>query len=233
MSEPVCLILGVGPGNGAALARAFDGAGYRLGLVARSTAEVEALSASLRDAVARSADVRDPEAVTATVAEFVERFGRIDVLIYNAGAGAFADVDAATVEQLESAWRTNVLGLFAAAKALLPGFRKQGSGTVVVIGATAALRGGPQFLPFAQAKAAQRSVAQSLARRLGPEGIHVAYVVLDGVVDLPRTRAAMPERPDTFFLSPAAIADAVLALTRQSPQAWTFELDLRPFGERW
>jgi NAD(P)-dependent dehydrogenase (short-subunit alcohol dehydrogenase family) len=103
---------------------------------------------------------------------------------------------------------------------------------VIVIGATASVRGGAGFAGFAPAKAAQRILAQSMARSLGPQGIHVAYVVIDGVVDIPRTRQALPDKPDTFFLKPDRIADTVFHLVQQDPSAWTFELDLRPFGER-
>ena len=85
----------------------------------------------------------------------------------------------------------------------------------------------------ASAKAAQRSLAQSLARQLGPEGIHVANVVIDGVVDLPRTREWLPDKPDEFFVQPAAVANVVWSLCQQDRSAWTFELDIRPFGETW
>jgi NAD(P)-dependent dehydrogenase (short-subunit alcohol dehydrogenase family) len=106
------------------------------------------------------------------------------------------------------------------------------AGRVIVIGATASVRGGAGFAGFAPAKAAQRILAQSMARSLGPQGIHVAYVVIDGVIDIPRTRQALPDKPDEFFLKPDRIADTVLHLVQQDPSAWTFELDLRPFGER-
>jgi NADP-dependent 3-hydroxy acid dehydrogenase YdfG len=233
MAAPVCVVLGVGPGNGAAFARTFAQAGYRLGLAARSGATIDPLAAELAGSAAESCDVRNPDDVAASIARLRQALGPIDVLIYNAGAGAFEDVDQATPESLESAWRTNALGLFAATRAVLPDMRARRSGNIVVIGATAALRGGARFLPFASAKAAQRSIAQSMARKLGPEGIHVSYLVLDGVVDLPRTRAAMRDKPDEFFLDPGAIAAAVLDIVRQPRQAWTFELDLRPFGEKW
>jgi len=111
--------------------------------------------------------------------------------------------------------------------------RMAGGGNIVVIGATASLRAGGEFLPFASAKFAQRGVAQSLARKLGPERIHVSLVIIDGVIDLQRTRQRLPDKPDEYFLTPGAIAESVFQLTRQNPQAWTFELDLRPFGERW
>ena len=86
---------------------------------------------------------------------------------------------------------------------------------------------------FASAKAGQRALAQSMAKLLGPKGVHVAYVIVDGVISTPATRARMADRPDTFFLDPDRIAEAILLLTRQDRSAWTFELDLRPFGETW
>jgi NAD(P)-dependent dehydrogenase (short-subunit alcohol dehydrogenase family) len=103
----------------------------------------------------------------------------------------------------------------------------------VVTGATASLRGNVNTAAFASAKAGQRALAQSMARYLGPKGVHVGYVIVDGVVDLATTRDRMPDKPDEFFLMPAAIAEAVHFLAHQERSAWTFELDLRPFGERW
>lgn len=233
MAAPTCVVAGVGPGNGAAFARAFAREGYRVGLMARSRTTLDSLAAELPGSSAATCDVREPREVENAFAQLRASLGPINVLIYNAGAGAFEDLDRATPESLESAWRTNALGFFAATRAVLPDMRTQHQGSIIVIGATASIRGGANFLPFAAAKAAQRSLAQSMARKLWPEGIHVAYVVLDGVVDLPRTRRAMPDKPDEFFLKPDAIAESVLALVRQPPQAWTFELDLRPFGEKW
>ena len=111
--------------------------------------------------------------------------------------------------------------------------RLAGGGNIIVVGAGAALRGRPDTLGFAAAKAAQRSICQSLARQLGPEGIHVAFLVLDGVVDISSTMQRMAEKSPDFFLSAAGVADAGFALSQQDRQAWTFELDLRPFGENW
>ncbi len=95
------------------------------------------------------------------------------------------------------------------------------------------MRGGAKAAPFAAAKAAQRSLSQSMARHLGPENIHVSYVVVDGIIDIPSTRQAMSGKPDEDFMRPDAIADAVYMLTQQDPSAWSFEIDLRPFGETW
>jgi len=116
---------------------------------------------------------------------------------------------------------------------VLPDMRTAGSGNIVVIGATASKRGGANFAAFASGKAAQYNLAQSMARHLDPERIHVSYVIIDGVVDLERTRKRLPDKPDEFFLQPADIAESVYQLTRQKPSAWTFELDLRPFAEKW
>ena len=134
---------------------------------------------------------------------------------------------------MEQAWRVNVLGCLTASQSVVPGMIEGGGGAVVVIGATASWRGGARATAFASAKAAQRSLAQSLARHLGPQGVHVGYVIIDGVIDIPRTRARLADKPDEFFLKPSDIAESVYHLARQPRSAWTFELDLRPFGERW
>jgi NAD(P)-dependent dehydrogenase (short-subunit alcohol dehydrogenase family) len=105
--------------------------------------------------------------------------------------------------------------------------------TGVGMGNGAALRGGAGTAAFAAAKASQRSLAQSAARSLGPQGVHVGYVIVDGVTDMPATRSFLKDRPDDFFLKPEAIADTVYQLARQDRSAWTFEIDLRPFGEKW
>lgn len=104
---------------------------------------------------------------------------------------------------------------------------------MVIIGATASIKGGANFTPFASAKAAQRSLAQSMARYLDPQKIHVSYIIVDGVIDLDRTRKAMPDKPNDYFINPDHLAQSVWFLTQQQPSAWTFELDLRPFGEKW
>ena len=109
----------------------------------------------------------------------------------------------------------------------------QGRGNIVVIGATASIRGGATSTAFASAKAAQRSLAQSLARRFSPKGIHVSHIIIDGIIDLPRTREKRPDAPDDFYLQPDDIADTVANITQQPRSAWTFEVDLRPYTENW
>ena len=233
MTKPVCVIVGVGPGNGASFARKFHQEGYQLVILARNEAYLAELSRQLDGAPFYSCDVTKVTRVESVFQKILRQFGEVDTLIYNAGAGQFKNVEDTTVEELERSWQINALGCFVACKQLLPAMIAAGRGNFVVIGATASLRGSAKAAPFASAKAAQRSLAQSMARHLGPKGIHVSYVIVDGVIDLPRTRKHLADMPDEFFLKPDDIAQSVFTLVRQPRSAWTFELDLRPFGEKW
>ena len=127
----------------------------------------------------------------------------------------------------------HLLGTLTAPPAAARRMLERGGGSIIVTGNTAAWRGKANFAGFAPTKAAQRILAQSMARSLGPQGIHVAYVVIDAVIDLPWTRQRNPDAPDDFFIKPDAIADTVWHLTQQDRLGWTFEVDLRPFAERW
>ena len=175
---------------------------------------------------AQSKPLRTVEAIT-------NEQGPIETIIYNAGNARWGNVDAIKASEVLPGFDVDAAGLIRAVQAVLPAMRSAGNGNIIVVGAGAALRGRPETLAFASAKAAQRSICQSLARQLGPEGIHVAFLVLDGVVDIASTMARMADKPKDFFLSAAGVADAALALTQQDRQAWTFELDLRPYGENW
>lgn len=233
MSKGVCVVVGVGPGNGAAIGAQFAANGYRVALCARNKGRLNEISGKIKGSRAFSYDVKDAEASSKVFAQIREQVGPVNVLIYNAGAGAFANIDDATLESFQDAWEINCRGLFHTVKEVLPDMRAAGSGNIVIIGATASIKGGANFAPFASAKAAQRGLAQSLARYLGPEKIHVSYVILDGIINLQRTRQQMPGKPDEFFMEPSQIAETVYFLTQQPSQAWTFELDLRPFSEKW
>jgi NADP-dependent 3-hydroxy acid dehydrogenase YdfG len=232
-SKPLCVVLGVGPGNGMSIARKFDAEGYALALCARHGDRMAEAAAGLGSARGYACDVTDPASLETALTGIRADFGPVDTLVYNAGSGVWGNLDDLGADDLRASFDVNAAGLFSAAKAVVPDMRAAGRGTIVVIGAGAALRGRPGTVAFAAAKAAQRSVAQSLARQLGPENIHVAYVGLDGVVDLDRSKARMPDKPDDFFLSSAGVAEAAFALASQDRQAWTFELDLRPYGETW
>ena len=230
---PVCVIAGAGPGNGAAFARRFKQAGYRVALLARDESRLAALAADVGDAQAFACDVTDAASVTRALGAVREQLGPVEVLLYNAGGGQWGDIDATDPDTLTAAWQVNTLGLLLCAQGVLPDLRARGGGALIVTGATASLRGGANFTAFASAKAAQRSLAQSMARKLGAENIHVALVIVDGVIDTPRTRERMPQRADDAFMRADDVAEAVYFLVRQPQSAWTFELDLRPAGERW
>ena len=229
----LCVITGVGAGNGASFSRRFTREGYRVVMLARNLTYLETLAKEIPGSVAMECDVRDPDAIRDVFARIHEEIGTVDTLIYNAGAGEWASIMDTSLEGMQSSWATNTLGLVACAQQVIPSMTENGEGNIMVIGATASLRGGAQSTAFASAKAAQRSVAQSMARDLGPKGIHVGYLIIDGIIDIERTRERFPDRANDFFMQPDAIADSVYALTQQDRSAWTFEIDLRPYGEKW
>jgi NAD(P)-dependent dehydrogenase (short-subunit alcohol dehydrogenase family) len=233
MSGPVCVVIGVGPGNGLACVKKFVAEGYQVAMGARNETYLNELAAGIEQAHAYPYDVTDVDAAAGVFARIRQDLGPVAVLVYNAGPGDFVNIDNTSVAMLQQAWEINTRGLFVTTQEVLPDMRAAGGGNIVVIGATASLRGGANAAPFASAKAAQRTLSQSMARHLGPEKIHVSYVIVDGIIDIDYIRKMMPEQPDEFFLPPDQIAESVYFLTQQSQGAWTFELDVRPFGEKW
>jgi NAD(P)-dependent dehydrogenase (short-subunit alcohol dehydrogenase family) len=233
MTAPVCLISGVGPGTGSALAKRFAEGGYRIALLARNEGRLAALENELPNAKGYPCDVSDPAQVEA-VASAVERdLGNPSVLIHNAVGGAFGtflEIDPAI---LNRNFQVNTMGLLYLAQRFAPAMVSAGKGAVVATGNTSALRGKAGFAGFAPTKAAQRILAEAMARDLGPKGVHVAYVVVDAVIDLEWTRKRWPDRPDDFFIKPGAIADEVWHVAHQHRSAWSFNVELRPFGESW
>jgi NAD(P)-dependent dehydrogenase (short-subunit alcohol dehydrogenase family) len=225
--------VGVGEGNGAALALSFADAGMAVALLARSTGFTNRLAAELPDARAYACDASDPVSVADAFASIRQDLGDPATLVYNAGSGIWGDVESISLDAFESSWRINAFGALAASQQVIPAMKAAGTGTIIFIGATASRRGGPRTAAFAPAKAAQRSLAESMARSLWPYGIHVALIIIDAVVDLPRTRQAMPDKPESFFLKPADMAATAVWLAQQPRSAWTFEVEVRPFGENW
>jgi NAD(P)-dependent dehydrogenase (short-subunit alcohol dehydrogenase family) len=230
---PVAVIAGVGPGNGAALGRRFAAAGFAVALLSRSRASYEALERELAGARGYECDVGDAGSVENAFARIRADLGEVDALLYNAGSGVFADVEAITPAQFEDAWRVNALGALLCSQQVIPAMKARGAGSIVFVGATASRRGTARAAAFAPAKAAQRSLAESMARKLWPAGIHVALIVVDGIVDLPRTRAMLPDRKDEAFVDPNGVAEIACMLCRQERRAWSFELEARPAVEPW
>ena len=139
----------------------------------------------------------------------------MDALVYNAGSGSWGSIEEITPEAFEAAWRVNALGSLLVARQVIPAMKRAGAGSIIFIGATASLRGMPS------------------ARSLWPACIHVALVVLDGVVDLPKTREMMPDKSGDFFIKPKDIAESAFWLSTQARSAWSFAIEARPFGETW
>ena len=232
-TKKVCVIVGVGPGNGAALGRRFSKEGYAVALLARTGGVSEQLAASLPDARAYVCDISDAASVASAFDAVEREMGPVHTLVYNAGSGVWGTIEDVEASSFEAAFRVNALGLLLAAKRAIPSMQRQGGGSIVVIGATASRRGAARTAAFAPAKAAQRSLAESMARHLWPQNIHVCLIIIDGVVDLPRTRAAMKDKPDDFFVAPDDAAETAYHLTQQPRSAWSFEVEARPFKEVW
>jgi NAD(P)-dependent dehydrogenase (short-subunit alcohol dehydrogenase family) len=231
--KKVCVVVGVGPGNGAALARRFAAEGFAVALLARGTGTTTPLAAELEGARPYACDVANATSVGETFDAIARDLGPVHTLAYNAGSGTWGTVEEIDAAALENAFRVNTLGLLLCAQRVIPSMKAQGGGNIVVVGATASRRGVARTAAFAPAKAAQRSLAESMARHLWPHKIHVALIIVDGVVDLPSTRAYMKDKPDDFFVSPDAVADTAFRLTTQHPSAWSFEVEARPFKETW
>jgi NAD(P)-dependent dehydrogenase (short-subunit alcohol dehydrogenase family) len=232
---PVAVVVGVGPGTGAALARRFA-KGYRVALVARTAAYLKTLADEIRtgggEALEAPADVGQISEVAGAFAAIREKLADPEILLYNAGSGVWGTIADITPEQYEAAWRVNALGAFSCAKEVAPAMIARGHGVMLFTGATAGVKAGPRSVAFGPAKFAERGLAQSLARDLGPRGIHVAWINIDGGIDIPRVRQGNPHFKDEDLLKPDAIADTYWHLAHQDRSAWTMELELRPFKEK-
>lgn len=233
MTQPVCVVVGVGPGNGSALAQAFSDEGMAVALLARSKDTTEKLAASLPYARAYQCDVTDEESVKTTFAAISNDLGAPSVVIYNAGNALWGDFETINASQFEQAWRVNALGSFLVGQQGMSLMKESGRGSIFFISATAAKRGTKNMAAFAPAKAAQRILAESMAKSLWPLGIHVGVIIIDAVVDLPTTRKKMPGKEDAFFLKPKDMAVSVVAMSKQPKSAWTFEMEMRPSIEVW
>jgi NAD(P)-dependent dehydrogenase (short-subunit alcohol dehydrogenase family) len=231
--KPVCAVVGVGPGNGAAFARRFAKEGYAVALLARSVDVTRELAAALPDARAYACDVADAASVASAFAAIRDEMGDVEVLVYNAGSGVWATIEEVKPADFEMSWRINALGALLVSQQVIAPMKKAGKGSIVFIGATASRRGVPKTVAFAPAKAAQRSLAESMARHLWPSGVHVAVIIVDGAVATPQAKKRMADKPASFFIQPDDVADTAFGLVTQGRSAWSFEVEARPFGETW
>jgi NAD(P)-dependent dehydrogenase (short-subunit alcohol dehydrogenase family) len=232
-AKPVAVVIGVGPGLGASLARRFA-KGYEVAINARGADYLGTLAADIRNAGGSAlevpADVGNGEQVVVAFKLIRERLGEPEVLIYNAAAGPFGNINEVTAAQFENSLRINALGAFLCAKECVPAMIERGRGVILFTGATAGIKAGARSVAFGPGNFAKRGLAQSLARDLGPKGIHVAWINIDGGIDLPHRQRPGTTKED--LLNPDAIAETYWHLAHQDRSAWTMEMELRPFKEK-
>ncbi len=224
------VVAGVGPGLGEAVARRFAREGLDVALFARTRSRIEALADDLDETEGRGlavpTDLADPGNIEAGIATVRAEFGGVDVLVYNASAAPWKGTAEIGLDELDRALDVGVRGFVACVKSARADMREEG-GTVIVTGATTSVRGREGAVGFSAAKFGARGVAESMARELGPQGVHVAHVVIDGGIRPPDREVDDPEA----YLDPDAIAGAYWDLVEQDRSAWTLELDLRPHVE--
>jgi NAD(P)-dependent dehydrogenase (short-subunit alcohol dehydrogenase family) len=236
----VALVAGVGEGLGGAIARRFARGGHPTVLVARNADRLARIAGGIEAAggrgIAYVADLREESAVAKLFDDVEAEIGPIDVAVFNTGANYRASILDTPADMFEKVWRLGCYAGFLVGREAARHMVPRGQGTIIFTGATASLRGSAQFAAFAAAKGGVRQVAQAMARELGPQGIHVASVIIDGMIDSQRVRERFPERaaqlPPDGMLKPDDIAETYWQLHQQPRDAWTFEVDLRPWAER-
>lgn len=232
-NKPVAVVTGVGPGTGAAIARRFAQGGYQVAMLARNRDRLAGLEKELSNSRAYPCDVTDEAQLDAAIKAIRADLGEPKVLVHNAVGGAFGNFLEIDPKVLNQNFQVNTMALLYLVRRLAPAMVAAGEGAIIASGNTSALRGKASFAGFAPTKAAQRILAESIARELGPKGVHVAYVLIDAVIDLEWTRKRFANAPDDFFIKPAAIADEIWHVAHQDRCAWSFNVELRPFRETW
>jgi NAD(P)-dependent dehydrogenase (short-subunit alcohol dehydrogenase family) len=239
-ARPVALVVGAGEATGGAIAKRFARGGYTVCLARRNAQKLQPLVDEIRagggEAHGFATDARNEDEVHALFDDIEARIGAVEVFVFNVGANARAGILEESARKYFELWETGCFAGFLTARKAAHCMAPRGKGTILFTGATASLRGSAQFAAFAGAKAALRALAQSMARELGPRGIHVAHVVVDGGIDTALLRANFPERHALKgregILNPDHIAENYWMLHMQPRDAWTHELDLRPWIEK-
>ena len=229
----VCVVAGVGPGTGLACVERFAKGGYRVAMLARNESRLKEWATDIPNTHAFAADVTDRTGLEAAFEAIRTELGPVDVLVFNAAMGSFAEFMDLEAEVLERNFQINTMGLFHCGQLAAADMLASGAGSIVITGNTSARRGKANFAGFAPTKASQRILGESMARSLGPKGIHVSYLVIDAVIDLEWTRKRMPDAPDDYFAKPVDLAETVWQLAHQPKSTWTFETEVRPFAENW
>ena len=241
MGQKVALIIGAGDALGGAIAQRFAREGYVACVVRRDVEKLAPLVAAIEaeggKAIAYGADARKEEQVTALYATIEKDVGPIEVMVFNIGANVQFGVTETSAQKYFKVWEMGCMSGFLAGREAAKFMLTRGHGTILFTGATASTRGAANFAAFSGAKHGLRALAQSMARELGPQGIHVAHIVIDGAIDTEFIKNLFPERYKLKevdgILNPAHIAENYWHLHRQPRTAWTFEMDLRPYLEQW
>jgi NADP-dependent 3-hydroxy acid dehydrogenase YdfG len=235
-SKKVATVVGVGAGLGNALAQRFSKE-YAVALVARGAEKLEGFAKEIEKsggrAIAVSADVSKAAEIDAAFAKIRAELGDVDVLLYNAAMRPFGRLMETKPSTFENTWRVTTLGAFLCAQQVVPAMLKKGAGAIVITGATAGIKPFPTSAAFGPAKFAVRGLAQVMARDLQPQGIHVAYINVDGAIDMPAIRERFPQIKDEQMLKPSAIAETFWHVAHQDRSAWSHDVDVRPFKENW
>lgn len=238
---PVCLVVGAGDALGGAIARRFAREGHEVCIARRNADRLESLRRQIEAENGRvhalGLDARREEQVTALFQKIENEIGPLGIVVHNVGGNVRFPILDMTARKYFKTWEMAAYSGFLVGREAARYMSKRGNGTILFTGATASLRGGAGFSAFAGGKAAQRMLAQSMARELGPKGIHVAHVIIDGMIDTPFTAEMFPDKyarkDEGAILNPDHIAEIYWQLHLQPRDAWTFEADMRPWLEDW
>jgi NAD(P)-dependent dehydrogenase (short-subunit alcohol dehydrogenase family) len=227
------VVTGVGPGTGRSVVQRLTQCGYEVAIVTRNEERLWQFEADIPGIRAFPADVTNASEFIDALDQISADFGAPEVVIHNAVGGVFGNFMQINPAILELNFQINVMAFLHLVRRLAPAMVQAGQGVIIASGNTSALRGKSNFAGFAPTKAAQRILAEPMARELGPRGVHVAYVLIDAVIDLEWTRALWPSEPDDFFIRPAAIAEEIWHVVHQPKGAWSFNVEVHPFKEAW
>ncbi|MFB9268353.1 SDR family NAD(P)-dependent oxidoreductase [Bradyrhizobium erythrophlei] len=233
MTRKLALVSGVGPGTGLAIVQRLSKGGYDVAMLARNAERLRGIEQQVANSRAFTVDVTDTAALDSALERIFGQFGAPELFVHNAVGGVFGNFMEIDPAAMEANFRINVMAFLHLARRVAPPMIEKGRGVIIASGNTSALRGKSRFAGFAPTKAAQRILAESMARELGPKGVHVAYVIIDAVIDLEWTRKLRPDAPDDFFIQPADIAEEIWHVAHQPKGAWSFNVELRPFKEVW